>query len=213
VELGFGKGRYLLQKAAANPTKGFLGVEVAGAYYRLVRQRMCKRGLGNVVLLRGEALYLLATVLPGACADAVHAYFPDPWPKARHQRRRLFDAESIDLVLSLLREGGRLFFATDYLEYGMLVQELLRSHPALEVETLQGLWSDGARTNYEAKYERQGRPILRLIVKRLAAPSDLIHPDAAAGVVAAVSERSSPREVDGLQAASPGRCPGDGRHG
>lgn len=211
VELGFGKGRYLLQKAAAHPTTGFLGIEVATAYYRLVRKRMCRRGLGNVVLLRGEALYLLATVLPNAFADAVHAYFPDPWPKARHRRRRLFDAESIDLVLSLMRDGGRLFFATDSLEYGTLVQELLGSHPAIEVETLQGLWPNGARTNYEAKYARRGRPILRLTVTRLAAPSDLVHPDAASGVVAAVSARSSPRQADEPQTESPGQRPSDGR--
>ena len=131
VELGFGKGRYLLRRAAEEPEGRFLGLEMAGKYYRLADHRRRGRGLSNVVLLRGEALYLMSAVLPAGFAAAVHVYFPDPWPKARHQKRRLFDPETVDLVLGLLAPGGELFFATDHLEYGEAVAGILDSHPAL----------------------------------------------------------------------------------
>ena len=184
VELGFGKGRYLIGRAEGEPEGRFLGVELVSRYYRLVRRRMRHRGLGNLVLLRGEALYLLATALPRGFARAVHVYFPDPWPKPRHQKRRLFDAATVDLVLGLLAPGGRLLFATDFVEYGGRVAELLAAHPSLELRHLDA-WPEGPRTNYELKYEREGRPMVRLEA-RCAAPAGL-HPDGRAAVVAATA--------------------------
>jgi len=186
VELGFGKGRYLLRRAESRASHGFLGVEMAGAYYRLAQQRMRRRKLTNLVLVHGEALYLLSGVLPRAFAAAVHVYFPDPWPKARHQKRRLFDTETVDLVLDLLAVGGRLYFATDFLEYGEVVQGILESYPAVEVTEVPGCWADGARTNYEAKYLREGRPILRLEVQRVSEAKVSLHPEIEARVLAAV---------------------------
>ena len=162
VELGIGKGRFLVERAAACRERRFLGVEVASKYYRMARERVRRRGLDNVLLVRGEALYLLCAVLPAAFAAAVHVYFPDPWPKSRHHKRRLFDPETADLVLGLLRPGGDLFFATDFLDYGETVAEILAGFPRLRLERVDGLWPEGARTNYEAKYVAEGRPILRL---------------------------------------------------
>jgi len=163
IEIGFGKGRYLLSRAAAEPTRGFVGIESAAPYYRLVNRRAARRGLANLVTIRGEAIYLVATVLERRRAEAVHLYFSDPWPKSRHHRRRVLDATTIDLLLSLLRPGGRLYFATDHDDYGRSVTELLRAHPALEVEVLDRPWIEGPRTNYERKYEDEGRVIRRLV--------------------------------------------------
>ncbi len=184
IELGFGKGRYLVGRAAAQPGADFLGVEIASKYYRLVRDRARRRGLANLTLVRAEAVFLMATALPRAEARAVHVYHPDPWPKDRHHKRRLFDPETVDLVLGLLEPGGRLFFATDFLEYGDVVTELLESHPALDVETVDG-WPEGPRTNYEAKFVARGQPITRLIATRRGAPDELLHPAGRAGVVVA----------------------------
>ena len=170
VEIGFGKGRFLLRRAAVEPEGRFLGIEVARKYYRLAQKRMRKQALTNVILIGGEALYLLSVALPAAFASVLHVYFPDPWPKSRHQKRRLFDPDSVDLVIGLLQPGGRLYFATDHLEYGDLVAEILESHPAVTVKIHQGLWEDGPRTNYEAKYEAEGRPIRRLVATRAAGP-------------------------------------------
>lgn len=188
VEIGFGKGRYLLSRAAAEPSRRFLGIEIASKYFRLAQTRGERRGLRNLVLILGEALYVISSALPRGFADVVHVYFPDPWPKERHQKRRLFDADTVDVVLSMLKPGGRLNFATDFLEYGQQVEELLRSHPRLEVETISA-WPEGPRTNYESKYELEGRPILRLVA-RLADGDDLVHPLGRVGVLVATPGES-----------------------
>ena len=185
VELGFGKGRYLIRRARAEPEVRFLGVEVAAKYHRVLAARADRRGVENLVAVRAEALRALATVLPRRFARAVHVYFPDPWPKTRHRRRRLFDPETVDLVLGLLRDDGRLFFATDFLEYGALVEAILRSHPNVAVECREVPWEDGARTNYEEKYEAEGRPIHRLVARVVASQSPRLHPDGREGVVVA----------------------------
>lgn len=191
VELGFGKGRYLLRRAGAEPGVRFLGVEMAGRYFRLARRRRNRKRLRNVVLLRGEALYLMSVALPREFAAAVHVYFPDPWPKSRQQKRRLFDSETVDLVLGLLAPAGCLYFATDYLEYGELVESILDSHPAVAETRRLDAWSDGARTNYEAKYESEGRQFVRLVVSRSAGgAAALLHPEGRSGILAACSRPS-----------------------
>jgi tRNA (guanine-N7-)-methyltransferase len=162
VEIGFGKGRYLLRHCQERPERRFLGIEQVAEYHRLFVGRARRRGVRNWLALRGEALYLLASVLPRGFAAAVHVYFPDPWPKSRHHKRRLFDPETVDLVIGLLGPGGRLFFATDFLDYGELVLELLAGYPGLSVARRDRPWDDGPRTNYEAKYVAAGHPILRL---------------------------------------------------
>lgn len=176
VELGFGKGRYLLERAARDPEIGFLGIEMAAKYYRLVRDRARRRGLDNLVLLCGEAAYILDSMLPRGFARRLHIYFPDPWPKDRHARRRLMDADSIDLVLGLLEPGGELLFASDHPAYGDQVRQLLITHPALDVKLVDS-WSEGPRTNYEAKFVARGLPILRLRARL--EDSDVRHPAAA----------------------------------
>ncbi len=183
VELGFGKGRYLLARAAAEPDRRFLGVEVAREYFALAATRLARSRLRNLALLHGEALYLLAAGLPRRFASVVHVYFPDPWPKSRHLKRRLLSPSSVDLVLGLLEPGGRLCFATDSLDYGEEVASLLGAFPGLETSRRMRSWPEGARTNYEAKYEREGRPILRLEAV-LTGELDL-HPDGRERVVVA----------------------------
>lgn len=184
VEIGFGKGRFLLARAAAAPETRWLGLEVAREYFRLAAARLARRALANVALVRGEALYLLAAVLPRAFARTVHVYFPDPWPKSRHHRRRLFAPGSVDLVLGALAPGGSLSFATDFLDYGAEVAALLCACPGLEVTRLEGGWPEGPRTNYEAKYVLEGRPILRLEARLAGAPG--LPPGALAELAVAV---------------------------
>jgi len=186
VELGFGKGKYLLRRAGDEPHTRFLGLEVAGKYFRHVERRLRKRELNNLLLVRGEALYVLSAVLPRSFAAAVHLYFPDPWPKGRHHGRRLIDPETVDLVLQLLRPGGRLYFATDHQEYGRLIESILGTHPGIRVTPLSEEWPDGARTHYETKYSHEGRGILRLEVERTASSDErLLHPAGVHGILTA----------------------------
>lgn len=200
VEIGFGKGRYLLGRALAHPDRRFLGIELVSRYYRLLRDRARRRGVSNLLLIRGEALYLLSAVLPPAFAARLHVYFPDPWPKSRHHKRRLFDPETLDLVLGVLRPGAELCFATDFIEYGQRVGEILDGFPGLAVEPREAPWPDGARTNYEAKYMKEGRPILRLRARMPDAedpPASTggrarLHAEGRAGILAATAVRPRP---------------------
>ncbi len=188
VELGFGKGRYLLRRAAEDPERRFLGIERVAKYQRMANRRGCRRRLDNLLLVRGEALLVLSALLPRGFAAALHVYFPDPWPKGRHQKRRLFDAETVDLVLGVLRPGGELYFATDFLDYGEIVAEILADFRGLALERREAPWPDGARTNYEAKYMAEGRPILRLVGRLDGdAPPDRLHPRGEAGILAATA--------------------------
>jgi tRNA (guanine-N7-)-methyltransferase len=200
VEIGFGKGRYLLRRCLESPERRFLGIELVGEYQRLFVDRARRRipaSIANWVALRGEAQYLASAVLPAGFADVLHIYFPDPWPKIRHHKRRLFDPESVDLVLGLLRPGGRLCFATDFLEYGELVVELLQGYPGLRIARRERPWDDGARTNYEAKYEVEGRPILRLEGVLEVEGRAPLHPLGVTGVVVGPGEAGPSQDDEG----------------
>lgn len=189
VEIGFGKGRYLLQQAIARPQERFIGIEMVGKYARMLATRAARRGLSNLAVIRGEALYLLAAALPRSFADSLHVYFPDPWPKSKHHRRRLFDPTSVDLVLGVLAPGARLLFATDFLTYGEDVAALLAGTPSIDtLRRIETPWPDGARTNYEAKYIREGRPIIRLAATvKQPLPACVLHPDGRPRIVAATA--------------------------
>ena len=182
VELGFGKGRYLLRRAGEEKDVGFLGIEMVSQYFRLAARRAERKSLENLVLLHGEASYLLATMLPRGFAGALHVYFPDPWRKSRHHKRRLLDVDSLDLLLGCLRPGGTLCFASDHEAYSKAVVELLESHSLLDVRHVDDGWPEGPRTNYEAKFVEDGRPITRLVAElprsQRAGPQQLVHPAA-----------------------------------
>jgi tRNA (guanine-N7-)-methyltransferase len=184
IEIGFGKGRYLVARAAEQPEVAFLGIESAPLYFRLANARAEQRGLDNLTTVCGDALYVLAACLDAAIADVVHVYFPDPWPKVRHRRRRLLDEATVDLVVGALRPGGVLRFATDHADYGAAVRGVLERHPALDVALVLRPWPDGPPTHYQTKYEREGRPILRLeATRRAAVGAPLLHPDGVTDVV------------------------------
>lgn len=165
LEVGFGKGKYLLTRAEQDPTQRLMGIELVSQYFQLASDRAQRRGLYGLVLLQGEALFLLATWLPKGFAHTIHVYFPDPWPKSKHHRRRLFDEETVDLLLGALAPGGKVLFASDHVKYGERVLEVLKGHPMLDLEIYDHVWPGGARTNYEAKYIVEGRPILRLCAR------------------------------------------------
>jgi tRNA (guanine-N7-)-methyltransferase len=162
VEIGIGKGRFLLAAAAARPDVRMLGVEWANKYLRIAEARAAKRGLRNVRFVRVDARDLVARSIPGASVDAYYVFYPDPWPKKRHHKRRFFWPPTPDHLARTLVDGGRLHVATDHGEYWSMIEPALDAHEAFERRPAFGgvdfpLPVDEPLTNFEAKYRIEGR--------------------------------------------------------
>ena len=163
LEIGIGKGRFLLDAAARHPETNFVGVEWAGKYLRLAASRGWRRGLTNIRFARADGREFVEFFVPSQSLAAIRVLFPDPWPKKRHHKRRLINQEFLAEVERVLRPGGRLWLATDHAEYFASMEETLGGCPGLR--PVDGDWI-GARTNYEDKYVTQGRPIHRRVVEK-----------------------------------------------
>ena len=163
VELGIGKGRFLIDSAQRRPQVNFFGVEWARKYLRVALERCDKRGLENVRFIRADAREFVEFFLPANSVQAFHLYFPDPWPKKRHHKRRLFDDAFLREVTRTLRVGGVLRLATDHDDYFETMIAVLDRAPGLaEVEIV---W-DGVRTNYEDKFLAKGKQINRRVMEK-----------------------------------------------
>jgi tRNA (guanine-N7-)-methyltransferase len=165
TEIGSGRARFLVAAARACPAHDFLGLERSLAYYRVCRERVARSGLANARALRADGR-LFVESLPPDSVRAFHVYFPDPWPKKRHRKRRLLDAVTLELLASRLEPEGTLRVATDHPGYGRAVRSLLETVPAFEGLEWDALASPPP-SSYELKYREEGRPIWRfLCVKR-----------------------------------------------
>lgn len=131
VEIGSGMGDATAAMAATDPGRDWLAVEAHLPGVAALLVLVERLGLSNVRVAHGDALRLLrADVAPGSL-DAVHAYFPDPWPKAKHHKRRLVQAEHVGLLRERLRVGGTLHVATDWAPYATQVRDVLTGDPDL----------------------------------------------------------------------------------
>jgi tRNA (guanine-N7-)-methyltransferase len=168
VEVGIGKGRFLLEQAAARPEVNFLGLEWSLKHLRVAKERAERRGLTNVRLYRADARHVLADLLPDASVERLHVYCPDPWPKKRHGKRRFFLPPTAPHLERVLRPGGFLLLSTDVREYFEEIRATIRAGTALVEgsDPLFPLQGSAAKTNYEAKYEKEGRAIHRACYRR-----------------------------------------------
>ncbi|HHN74368.1 MAG TPA: tRNA (guanosine(46)-N7)-methyltransferase TrmB [Acidobacteria bacterium] len=175
MEIGVGKGRFLLLAAAARPTTNFIGIEVARAYYEKTLDRLAKRALTNVRLVHGEAGSFVEHCLGPASLAAIHVYFPDPWPKKRHHKRRLIRPAVLEHFARVLTPGGLLRVVTDHADYALVIREALTAAADFEkAPATADLWKLPGMgdyttlgvTNFEIKYRREGRPIHRFAFQR-----------------------------------------------
>ena len=160
LEVGTGKGTFLLARAAARPELNFLGIEWAKAYCHYAADRFRRAGLTNVRMLRADAGPFFQTSLPGACLWRVHVYFPDPWPKRKHHRRRLIQPAFLDQVRRTLRPGGQFIVVTDHGGYFEHIQRVLAEAAGfvrVGFPTLGAGEGELVGTNFERKYISQGR--------------------------------------------------------
>jgi tRNA (guanine-N7-)-methyltransferase len=117
IEVGSGKGMFLQSAASGTPDHNFLGVEIARKYARFCAARLARNGIGNAIMLQGDAQRLFGELLPDASLLAVHVYFPDPWWKKRHLKRRVMNETFVRDVARVLAPGGTLHFWTDVKDY------------------------------------------------------------------------------------------------
>jgi tRNA (guanine-N7-)-methyltransferase len=161
VELGSGDGSFLAEYASQEPGRGFLGVERLLGRLRKLERKAQRRGLSNLKVLRLEAGYVLRWKLASGTVSALHVYFPDPWPKRRHWKRRLVNELFVEEAARILRPGGRVFLRTDNQPYFEQMREVFgKSDRFVEVDFPSSL--AGVVTDFEREFNARGIPTLRV---------------------------------------------------
>ncbi|MEV4512006.1 tRNA (guanosine(46)-N7)-methyltransferase TrmB [Dactylosporangium sp. NPDC049525] len=165
LEIGSGMGEATLEMAATDPGRRYLAVEIHTPGVANLLANIEQHGLTNLSVVSVDALDLCREHIPDASLDAVHVFFPDPWPKARHHKRRLIQPVHVALLSAKLRAGGLLHCATDDLGYAESMLETLTAEPAL-------------RNRFDGYAPRpQSRPVTKFEQRALAAgrtPADLM---------------------------------------
>jgi tRNA (guanine-N7-)-methyltransferase len=165
VEIGSGKGLFLLAASQSQAERDFIGIEIAKKYAHYAAARLAKAGLNNGKVISGDALGLFREWFPDASLAAVHVYFPDPWWKARHKKRRVLNENFLRDVERTLAVGGRLHFWTD-------VEEYFRTTLALIAATVKLVGPLGVverpaehdldyRTHFERRTRKSEMPVYR----------------------------------------------------
>jgi tRNA (guanine-N7-)-methyltransferase len=164
LELGSGTGEAAAGMAAADPSRDLLAVEVHTPGIATLLRRVEQEGLGNVRVAEADGLLVLTEAIAPGSLDEVRVFFPDPWPKSRHAKRRLVTASFAALVADRLRPGGRLHVATDWASYAEQVHEVVGASPDLELHSTDR----GGRpsTRFERRGVAAGRPITDVVAVR-----------------------------------------------
>jgi tRNA (guanine-N7-)-methyltransferase len=160
VDIGCGKGRYLVARAAAHPEVDFLGIDRLLVRLRKAGKKILGLNLDNARLLRIEATYAVEHLLPPGSVSVMTAWFPDPWPKRRHHRRRLFGPRFRDALWRCLRSQGEIHVATDHMDYLEAIRAGFASDTRFEPVTPR-VPTPEERTEFETLFRAQGTPIGR----------------------------------------------------
>jgi len=154
LEIGFGMGETTAQIAAAHPEVDYLGVEVHTPGVGSLLRRVHELDLKNVRVIQHDAVEILAHMIAPAALDGVQIFFPDPWPKKRHHKRRLLQPAFVKLLASRMKPAATLHVATDWEDYAQQILEVLAAEPALR-NTASG-FAPRPDTRPETKFERRG---------------------------------------------------------
>lgn len=168
MEIGFGRGLFLVSRASAAPHAWLLGIEIKNKLVFRVDQRLQRLGLSRVRVMAGDARSVLPDVRPDAALARVFVNFPDPWWKKRHAKRRLLAEPLLDQIARLLRPGGELFVQTDVEERAEQCRAQLREHAAFELVDDGHVAENpyGARSNREQRALQDGLPVHRILARR-----------------------------------------------
>jgi tRNA (guanine-N7-)-methyltransferase len=180
LEIGSGTGESTAAQAAAAPETDHLAVEVFEPGLAQLLMRIDEAGLTNLRLLRGDAVDLLRERVPPDSLAAIRIFFPDPWPKRRHHKRRLVQPAFVALAASRLVPGGVLHLATDWAHYAVEMRAACADEPLLEnTSTSDDGWTPRPVGRPETKFERrartEGRDVRDLVFRRITAPYSFTH--------------------------------------
>jgi tRNA (guanine-N7-)-methyltransferase len=170
VEVGSGNGLFLVNSARENPERNYLGIEMAKKYAHKAAKALARAELVNARMLPGDARKLLHDFVPRGSLAALHIYFPDPWWKKRHRKRRVFCEGFVVDAANALPPGGLFHIATDVEEYFGVMMELMAAHPEFvelpRPEPKAPEHDFDYLTNFERKYRIEGRAIYRAKYQR-----------------------------------------------
>ncbi len=156
-----------MAETQSRPDVNFLGIEIDRGLLLYVATRLAKRRLRNVRLVQGDARTLLRDWVPASSLSAIHVYFPDPWWKMRHKKRRVFTADFAAQCERALQSGGRLWLASDVEEYFAVMVQLLAANTRMRrIEEARFLEETGFLTNFARKANLQGREIWRAVYSK-----------------------------------------------
>lgn len=169
IEIGFGMGHALLAWAADRPEWNLLGIEVYEPGIGALLLGLEREALGNVRVIEGDAARVLETRVTEGSVDEIRIFFPDPWPKKRHHKRRLVQPDFVRLLSTRLKPGATLWLATDWEPYAEWMLEVLQKAPELRNAAAAGFAERGAEritTRFEARGERLGHDVWDLVFIR-----------------------------------------------
>ena len=162
IEVGFGKGLFLLTQGPARPDTNFLGIEIERKYTLLTATRLAHLGIANVKLACTDARWFLKERIAAGSVSALHIYFPDPWWKTRHRKRKVFTRDFADQAVRVVQAKGRLHFVTDVADY--YTETIAMLHGVAALRSLPTPACDATYlTNFERKYRLEGRAIYRAL--------------------------------------------------
>jgi len=164
LEIGSGMGETTIEIAKAHPETDFIAVEVHGPGVGSLLNRIAAEKLTNLRVVRHDAVDVLEHMIADGSLAAIHLFFPDPWPKKRHHKRRMVQAEFATLAATKLREGGILHAATDWPEYAEHMSEVFSREPLLEPAAAG--FTARPVTKFESRGRRLGHPVRDLLFRR-----------------------------------------------
>lgn len=160
VDIGCGKGRFLLARAATAAASGFLGIDLKLDRLKKIERKIHRAGLTNIRLVRAEAAYALSFMLPASAVSVYYVFFPDPWPKRRHHARRLFSPAFLDALHTTLCPAGCIHAATDHEHYFNQIRNLFKADTRFE-EIPAYSPTEAERSDFEVEFMLEQRAFAR----------------------------------------------------
>ena len=178
LEIGSGKGAFLVQTAGERPGTNSLGIEYAHEFYEYTADRIRRHGLTNIRVLNADAAPFVRFRVPTGIVDVLHLYFPDPWPKPRHHKRRMVQDSFLEQAHRIIKPGGELRIVTDHAGYWAWMEEHFdcwcatdKPAPRFDREPFTSEHAAGESgelvgSNFERKYREEGRPFHAAVLRR-----------------------------------------------